>query len=117
MKAYDIIQFEKDYKYVVVATSYENPIDEIEDIEQELNNRKYYGKILFDLLLCNGMNSNRYIEMDFDVNYFDITSSIIIESPTENIKKFIYEYFRNRPLLIENSVLPRAQRYLINAGI
>lgn len=117
MKAYDIIKFEKDYKYVVVATSYENPIDEIENIEQELNNKKYCGKILFDLLLCNGMNSNRYIEMEFDGDYFDINSSIIVDSPTENIKRAIYEYFSNRPLLIENSVLSRAQRYLMNAGI
>ena len=33
MRAYDIIEFNKEYKYVVFATSYENPIDELDEIE------------------------------------------------------------------------------------
>ena len=31
MRAYDIIEFNKEYKYVVFATSYENPIDELDE--------------------------------------------------------------------------------------
>lgn len=117
MGAYDIIEIEKEYKYVVVATSYENPIEEIETIEYELNNKQYCGKILFDLLLCNGMNSNRYIEMEFNGVYFDMTSSTIIKKISESIEKVIYQYFKDRPSLVENSVLSNAQQYLIKKGI
>lgn len=117
MKAYDIIEFKNDYKYVVLATSYENPMDELENIEEELSAKGYSGRVLFDLLLCNGMNSNRFIEMNFDGNYFDLSSSIIIENPNKFIKEGIYQYLKDKPLLLENSILPNAQRYIITMGI
>ena len=66
MKAYDIIEFKSDYNYVVLATSYINPIDELENIEEELKAKEYSGKVLFDLLLCNGMNSSRFVEIKFN---------------------------------------------------
>ena len=113
MKAYDIIEFKNDYKYVVLATSYENPMDELENIEDELKAKEYSGRVLFDLLLCNGMNSNRFIEMNFDGNYFDLSSSIIIENPNKFIKEDIHQYLKDKPALLENSVLPEAQRYII----
>lgn len=42
MRAYDIIEFNKEYKYVVFATSYENPIDELDEIENDLIERIYW---------------------------------------------------------------------------
>lgn len=117
MKAYDIIEFNKDYKYVVFATSYENPIDELDEIENELLEKKYSGEVLFDLLLCNGMNSSRYMEMYFDGEYFEISTSKSLNKPSDSIEKYIYEYLKERPILIERSVLPRAQQYLLKRGL
>ncbi len=117
MKAYDIIKFDKDYKYLVFATSYENPIDYLDDIENELKSKMYSGKILFDLLLCNGMSSNRYVEMEFDGENFDLFTSKVLETPSKVIKEYIYGYLKDQPSLVQNSVLPNAQRYLIQNGI
>ena len=113
MKAYDIIEFKSDYKYVVLATSYGNPIDELENIEDELKVKEYSGKVLFDLLLCNGMNSNRFVEIKFDGERFDLSSSIIVKNPNNSIKKGTHQYLKDKPALLENSVLPKAQRYII----
>lgn len=117
MKAYDIIELKQDYEYVVFATSYENPIDELEDIENELFEKNYTGKVLFDLLLCNGMNSSRYMEMYFDGEYFELSTSKNLKKPSNILEKYIYEYLKDKPLLIESSVLPRAQQYLLKKGL
>lgn len=117
MKAYDIIEFKNDYRYVVFATSYENPIDELEEIEDELFKKKYTGKVLFDLLLCNGMNNSRYMEMYFDGEYFEISTSRNLSEPSNIIEKYIYEYLKDKPSLIDCSVLPKAQQYLLKKGI
>ena len=116
MKAYDIIQIDKEYKYVVFATSYENPINQLDDIENELRNKKYSGEVLFDLLLCNGMSSNRYLVMNFDGEYFDVFSSKVIKNLSKVTERYLYNYFKDKPLQIKNSVLPKAQRYLIENG-
>ena len=113
MKAYDIIEFKNDYKYVVLATSYINPIDELENIEEELKAKEYSGKVLFDLLLCNGMNSSRFVEIKFDGECFDLSSSTIIKNPNKSIKEGIHQYLKDKPVLLENSVLPKAQCYII----
>ena len=113
MKAYDIIEFKSDYNYVVLATSYINPIDELENIEDELKAKGYSGKILFDLLLCNGMNSSRFVEIKFEGERFDLSSSITIKNPNNSIKEGIHQYLKDKPALLENSVLPKAQRYII----
>ena len=113
MKAYDIIEFKSDYKYVVLATSYENPIDELENIEDEIEAKEYSGKVLFDLLLCNGMNSSRFVEIKFNGECFDLSSSITIKNPNNSIKEDIHQYFKDKPALLENSVLPEAQRYIM----
>ena len=114
MKIYDIIEFKSDYKYVILATSYENPMDELENIEEELKAKEYSGKILFDLLLCNGMNSSRFVEIKFDGECFDLSSSITIKNPNNSIiKEGIRQYLKDKPALLENSVLPEAQRYII----
>jgi hypothetical protein len=117
MRAYDILEFNNDYKYVVFATSYENPVGELDEIEYDLATKKYSGIVLFDLLLCNGMNSNRYIEMVFDGEHFDIFTSRVLKKPSEMIEEFINQYLKNKPLLLQNSVLPNAQRYLLQRGI
>ena len=113
MKAYDIIEFKNDYKYVVLATSYKNPMEELENIEDELKAKEYSGKVLFDLLLCNGMNSSRFVEIKFNGKCFDLSSSITIKNPNNSIKEDIHQYFKDKPALLENSVLPKAQRYII----
>ena len=113
MKAYDIIEFKSDYKYVILVTSYENPMDELENIEDELGAKEYSGKVLFDLLLCNGMNSSRFVEIEFNGKCFDLSSSITIKNPNKSIKEGIHQYLKDKPVLLENSVLPKAQRYII----
>ena len=63
------------------------------------------------------MNSSRYMEMYFDGEYFEIATSKRLNKPSDVIEDYINNYLKNNPLLIESSVLPRAQQYLLKKGL
>jgi hypothetical protein len=46
---------------IVFSLSYENPLDYLTLINEELLKLRFSGSIYFDLLLSNGQTSNRYI--------------------------------------------------------
>jgi len=116
MKSYNIINIKDGYKFIVLAISYVNPVDELDEIEKELYNKRFNGKVLFDLLLCNGINKNRYVEINFNGERFDTSSLKLIESITRSSKEIVSEYFKEHPIYIESSVLPKAQCYLMKKG-
>lgn len=115
MNCYRILLLQGEYKLAVVATSYLNPFDDIDKIEQELNefNCKFSGQVLFDLLLCNGLNSNRYVMVNFEAGKFVVSSLVRLNRISESCKKFINDYLKKNDLFLDVSVLPAAQRYLI----
>ncbi len=56
------------YGIIVFSTCYISPIDEIDRIQEEI--KGYNGIVLFDLLMCNGFSSNRFIEGLYDGERF-----------------------------------------------
>lgn len=117
MRNYEIQRFDNmsEYPYVILSTSYVSPLDDIMDIEHEL--QPYYkGKILFDLLLTNGVSSNRFIEAEFDGRKFNYSSFKPLNQVDTEIKKGSSEFYRKHTELLENSILPNAYQYLIKKG-
>lgn len=110
MKDYEIIKIEK--KYIVIATSYVNPIDELDYIAKELEMRNCYGDIIFDLLLCNGLNSNRYLSIYFDGNKFNLFSAKKMRMENESIIKGATQYLVQKGY-IEHGILQRSQIYAL----
>lgn len=117
MKNYQIQKVENiaNYPFVVYSTSYVSPIEAITDIEHELQSQ-FRGKILFDLLLSNGVSSNRFIEANFDGDHFDYSSFKSLILVDGEIKKKLIEFYKKNTVLLENSVLPNAYQYLIKNG-
>ncbi|EOD00002.1 type II toxin-antitoxin system RnlB family antitoxin [Caldisalinibacter kiritimatiensis] len=105
------------YEYVIMSTSYINPFDEREAIEKELKKLNYRGKVLFDLLLKNGLNYNRYIEVIYNGERFDIQTCKPVENIDTSIKRFCTEFYRDNCHLLDNGILPKAQQFLIRKGI
>lgn len=105
------------YKYIVLSTSYINPFDEKDEIENNLKKENYKGKILFDLLLKNGIGYNRYIEIVFDGEKFDINTLKPLENVDQDLKLFSTNFYKNHSHLLENTIVPQAQRFLIRKGI
>jgi len=58
------------YPYIVFAMSYISPLEHIKEIEEELKEKGFVGKVLFDLLVCEGWGCGRYLEGVFDGNTF-----------------------------------------------
>lgn len=116
MKSYAILNLPKEFKYAIVALSYVNPFDEIEEIEKELSDKNFNGEIIFDLLLCNGLNKNRYIKIYFDGNHLDIDSISIMHDISINTRKIITNFIQINDLLLGCHVLPSSHSYLIKSG-
>ena len=60
MKNFEVSRLENSsYDYLVIATTYISPISTLDEVQKAFKNIS--GKILFNLTLINGLNSNRYI--------------------------------------------------------
>jgi len=115
VKSYKLLKLE-DYGYAIVATSYINPLDDVNTIEQELRENKYSGDVLFDLLLCNGLGQNRYAKIRFNGERFEFSSIKLLVDITESSKNEIFAYMRSHDFHVDASILPTSQKYLLSQG-
>lgn len=115
MKNYEIHKSNNEYPYIVFSTSYINPLEEIEEIEKEME-FQFQGKVLFDLLLSNGLTSNRFLEAEFWDGKFQYTSIKPVNNLDNLIKKESIHFYRENIELLQNSVLPNAHKFLIKQG-
>ena len=107
----------KDDFKIVISTSYKNLVDYLDEIEEDLIKENYSGKIYFGLTLCNGMGvENEFISLYFDGNKFE-NLDCKVERITKENKNFVYDYYRDNPDMIENSVLNNASKYWIRNGL
>lgn len=112
MNSFDIIyeQYGK-YSAIVYPVSYLNPIDDIKLISMELREHLPAGcYILFDLLLSNGDNFNRFAEVYFDGNEINSGAVSVTEVPTEELKR-LNLYYRGKTKELSKSVLSAKERY------
>ena len=112
MNSYDIIyeQFGK-YEAIVYPVSYLNPIDDFQLISVELREHLPAGcYVLFDLLLSNGDNFNRFAELYYDGNELSAGLIRIIEIKSDELKK-LNLYYRGKTKELSKSVLSPKERY------
>ncbi|MED4990887.1 type II toxin-antitoxin system RnlB family antitoxin [Parageobacillus toebii] len=105
----------KKYPFIIFSISYISPLEEIDLIEKELKCR-YKGKILFDLLLSNGISTNRYLEAEFNGENFILSSFKPLIQVDYTIKERAAIFYREHAEYLKNSVLPNAYRFLIKKG-
>lgn len=116
MKTYDVKKInDKWYSYIIFSTSYEDPFDDIEYIEKELNT--FSGKVLFDLLLSNGLSSNRFVEAQFENGHFDTSSFKVLKDINDELKSEIAKFYMENQHVLDNSILNRVQKFMIKRGI
>ena len=99
------------YSAIVYPISYFNPINDIKAISKDIKNKLTAGSfILFDLLLSNGDNFNRFAEVYFDGKDIDLNEINIKEMPLDEKKKYNL-YYRGKIKELKNSVLSSKERY------
>lgn len=103
-----------DYDYLIIATSYESPIDDLGEVENEI--KGYTGKIVFDLTLINGMNSNRYLEAEVVSGIIDRKSFKIKKNFDKQIGRISREFFRDNVEIVDHSTITNALKFLLKKG-
>ncbi|WP_075620398.1 type II toxin-antitoxin system RnlB family antitoxin [Paenisporosarcina indica] len=124
MTRYTLVKLDKvisHYPCMVVATSYLDPLENMEQItllEFDIKNNLVTGKVLFDLLACVGDNSERYLTLEFDGTNFDLNSCQFVqfskESDVRQISMNVYQQLNEE---LYNTVLNSKQIDLLLHGI
>ncbi|MCL6446048.1 MAG: type II toxin-antitoxin system RnlB family antitoxin [Alicyclobacillus sp.] len=91
-------------------------MDSLGEISNDLNG-KFHGRVLFDLLLSNGNASNRFLEAEFDGKKFDFRSFKIAGTVDDTIKKLASGFYKEHSDFLDDSILPRHQKFLIKKGV
>lgn len=107
------ISYEKCGKYsaIVYPVSYINPIEELQLISVDLKEHLPIGcYVLFDLLLSNGDNFNRFAELYYDGNEINVGRIFVTEVNSDELKKLNLHY-RGRTNELSKSVLSPRERY------
>ncbi|ELM3616124.1 type II toxin-antitoxin system RnlB family antitoxin [Aeromonas sobria] len=68
------------YAAVVIAADYQNPLQELPSVMDELRKKEVSGEILFDLLFSNGTEWNRFASMQFNGHAFERKTFRVIDS-------------------------------------
>lgn len=103
------------YDFLIIATSYENPLSSIKEIGEEIQVRK--ANLLFDLTLINGTNKNRYIKCGYDADTNDLPPCSIAEGIDDDIKKVSQSFFSQNEEIVRKSVIPNSLKYLLKVGL
>ena len=94
---YELIKLNNEpYDFLVIATSSISPLSCLDEIVSDLNNVN--AKVLFDLTLINGTNSNRYLQGQCSSGKFSLKDFATVEEVDSDIKTISYRFFRNNEL-------------------
>ena len=105
---------DKRYDFLIIAESYENPLDSFEEVRKGLNVSR--AKLIFDLILINGVQRNRYIECVFNRASEVFSSCSVVDNVSESLRSESRNFFLENKHLIAASVLPKALKFLLCKG-
>lgn len=117
-KHYKLIKSEdSQYTYISMSTDYSRPDDYFSRLELELNELNYEGQVAFDLLLSNGVKSNRYYSAYFNGERFAVSTFSHMNEVTASIAALTSQFYkRNYDLVSTNKILSKPQKFLIKRG-
>jgi hypothetical protein len=99
------------YSAIVYPVSYLNPIDDFQLISVELRKHLPAGcYVLFDLLLSNGDNFNRFAELYYNGEELSPRLISITEVNSNDLKR-LNLYYRGKTKELSKSVLSPRERY------
>lgn len=113
---YEILKLNNEpYDFLIIATTYENPLSFIREIGEEIRVQK--ANLLFDLTLINGISKNRYIKCEYEADTNRLPQCSIVEGVDNDIKKVSQSYFANNEEIVKGSVISNSLKYLLKSGM
>ncbi|NJL82546.1 MAG: hypothetical protein HC890_05545 [Chloroflexaceae bacterium] len=103
-KLYELVRVSSQL-LIAFSTSYINPMSSLLEIEKELRQIGFEGRIIFDLLLSNGLCSNRFMEAIVKENKIDKFSIKILKNAEPFILDRATEFYQTHEEFVYNSIL------------
>lgn len=99
------------YGVVIYSLSYNNPLHDINSISLSLRQQRTSPSyVLFDLLLSNGVNFNRFVEGYFNGQTITFDSLSIVDIDDRYQIEYINSYYRNNPAVLNKGVLSASEK-------
>lgn len=119
MNKFELVSLpQMEYQCLVLAISYEDPLEDLEQIELNLKEKGYNGEILFDMLGHIGDNSERFLSCKFSGESFELdTFKVVKISKSSVFRKVTKDYFLASKDLLDATILTNIQKNLIINGI
>lgn len=99
-------------KIIVYSTNYYRMEEYMAEVESILKEMNYEGNVIFDLLLSNGYAFNRFIEMYFNGEKFNIKSTKIYEANLDMLTESL-EFYSENMEYVKNSNLTPIDKFMI----
>jgi len=106
----------EDNDAIVLLNNSRRITDVISDVEKSISKKKYFGIVTFDLLLSNGIK-NRFFEIPFENNKFELSKIKKVEIPKSNILAKANDYYLKNEILISNSSITRLEKRIIRTNL
>ena len=100
------------YPFISLSVDYSRLDEYLNAIAEKLRESQYKGKIIFDLLISNGLSSDRFYEAYFDGYKFDLKSFVKKTDVPPSIIDISNNFYNNNLQFLENSVLTKPQKYM-----
>lgn len=104
------------YPFISLSLCYYRVDQYLEDIEDKLVASKYNGKVIFDLVMSNGLN-DRFYEAYFNGRKFDGKSFSAVKNIDDTIESISKNFYLNNISFLENSVLTKPQKFLFKKSL
>ncbi len=104
---------DREFEYIIFSVDYSRIEDYLSELSQELSGKMRSGAVVFDLLLSNGLSSDRYVSAYFDGRIFHRNTIKPVDSVDDKIKKLSSNFYLRKPEILENGILTRAQKFLL----
>lgn len=113
MAGYQVIRKKcNKYQAIIYSISYNNPIQDIRGISEYMRKHIHVdGYVLFDLLLSNGENFNRFAEGYFDGYEISFNSLKVIELTDAQEIQAINSFYQKNKNFLNNSVLSPSEKF------
>lgn len=116
MNNYKILELSnQSYDFLVIATSYLNPLNDMDEIGEYLQVPE--ANLLFDLTLLNGAKQNRYIQCKYKKNCNHLQSCTIVEDVGDEIEEISRNFLMNNYNYVKDSAIPESLKFLLKDGM
>jgi hypothetical protein len=94
-----------------------SPLEDLDEVAQDLREKQITGRVLFDLLLANGNKVNRYFLADFDGQQF---KTVRLQSAADHYNEFSSvsaKFLHDHVDEIDPSLLSKAMQFALRQGV